>query len=68
MELYLCYVIYNYPPTPSRGGLEGSSPEVNTTPLDISHPLNNPPSTVPNAPNEPDSNPDPKFSDYSPSD
>ena len=59
-KLYLCYSIYNYPPTPSGGGLKGSSPSGSVTPLENSTPLNNPPSPVPTGQNDPDSDPDSK--------
>ena len=58
----------NYSPTPSGGGSAGSSPAVSVTPLENYTPLNNPPSPVLNLPNDPDSNPDPFFSDSSSSD
>ena len=45
--------------------MEGSSPAVSVKSLEKSTPLSKPPSTVPNVPNEPDSNPDPNLSDYS---
>ena len=52
-------------PTPtSRGSLAGLSSVVSVTCLENSTPLNNPPSPVPNLPNDPDYNPDPNFSDY----
>ena len=58
----------NYPPPPSGEGSEGSSPEVSIKPLGNYMPINNPPSPVQNLPNDPDLDPDPKFSDYFSSD
>ena len=53
----------NYSPLTSEIGSEVSLPEVSITPLEYFTPLNNPNITVTNAPNDPNSNPDPDSSD-----
>ena len=55
----------NFHPPPSVGSLSGSSPAFSATPLENYTPPKNPPSPVPNVPNDPDSDPDPNSSDCS---
>ena len=58
----------NYPPPPSGGGSEGSSPAVSITPLENYTPLDNPPSPVPNVTNNSYSDKYPNSLDSSSSD
>ena len=65
-------MVLNFPTTPHHlpggGGVAGLSPEVSDTPLENSTSLKNPPSPLPNVPNDPDSDPDTNSSDSSSSD